>query len=672
MASTEAVSVLLIDDNADKLTALESILWDLDVRVIKAHSGREALRHLLNEDFALILLDVRMPDLDGFETAALIRQRPRSEHTPIIFVTAFPDETHVARGYSLHAVDYMITPVLPEVLRTKVSVFVDLFRAASEVRRQADVLRQRTEQLHRLTAVSLVVNSAATFDAIVAAVADGAREILGVDRAVVEATLDDRRVHHALAGGLDGDRPPLDVRLRGRDGRGLGSIEVSGKRDGLPFTPEDEDLLLQLGQTASVAIENLLFGEAREANRLKDEFLATVSHELRTPLSALLSWTWILRRGGLDASSSSRALEAIERNAKSQARIIDDLLDVSRIVTGRLRLTMVPVVLPGVVEGAVESAGAAAAAKQIQLVTRCEPGVDRIRGDADRLQQVIWNLLWNAIKFTPEGGRVEVAVAQVGSEVVVSVTDTGRGIPAAFLPHVFEPFRQADPTPARIAGGLGLGLAIVRQIVELHGGRVEADSPGEGQGATFLARFPSLRAVEPSADEAPTPTPAGPDPAAAIEDVRGLRVLVVEDDVDTREAIAFLLGSAGAVVETAASVPEALEAARARPPDILVCDIGLPGEDGYALVRRLRAEGRTTPAVALTAFARGADRERALAVGFQGHLAKPVDPGDLFRTLAHWGRGTNGERRPGAADHPRRNGVESDEPPAHLPEERAP
>jgi CheY-like chemotaxis protein len=205
MAATAPVSVLLIDDNADKLIALESILWDLDVRVVKAHSGREALRHLLTEDFALILLDVRMPDLDGFETAALIRQRPRSEHTPIIFVTAFPDETHVARGYSLHAVDYMITPVLPEVLRTKVAVFVDLFRAAAEVRRQADVLRERTEQLHRLTVVSLAINSAATFDAIVAAAAEGAREILGVDRA--PATIA-RRSPCGFAGGMAGGSGP--------------------------------------------------------------------------------------------------------------------------------------------------------------------------------------------------------------------------------------------------------------------------------------------------------------------------------------------------------------------------------------------------------------------------------------------------------------------------------
>jgi CheY-like chemotaxis protein len=339
----------------------------------------------------------------------------------------------------------------------------------------------------------------------------------------------------------------------------------------------------------------------------------------------------------------------------------------------------------------VESASAAAAAKQIELVTRCDPGVDRLRGDADRLQQVVWNLLWNAIKFTPEGGRVEVAVEQLGADVVLSVSDSGRGIPAAFLPHVFEPFRQADPTPSRVAGGLGLGLAIVRQLVELHGGRVEADSPGEGQGATFIARFPSLRAVEHVDDAASAPAPTAADSTAALDDVRGLRILVVEDDADTREAIAFLLVGAGAVVETAANVPDAFHAARTRPPDVLVCDIGLPGEDGYALVRRLRAEGRTTPAVALTAFARVADRERALAAGFQGHLAKPVEPGKLFRTLAQWAaRATNGgphgpsdgERAAaggagaasaaGSGESPRDAAAAgSDQAAVHLPEERA-
>jgi len=367
---SEAPSILIVDDSPDKLVALESILRDLPTTIVTARSGREALRQLLHADFAVILLDVRMPGMDGFETAALIRERPRSAQTPIIFITAFGDETHVARGYSLRAVDYILTPVVPDVLRTKVSVFVDLFRAAAQVHRQAESLRLRAAQLHRLTAASLAIHAAPTVDTMLEAVARSARDLFDAACAVAAARVDDRRtlrIVSAAPGFVNdpendvastlvvargvrphrstrGSREVLVAPLVTREGRNIGAIDVT--RPGpAPFSDEDEDLLVQLARMIAIAIENVLFGEAREANRLKDEFIATVSHELRTPLNTLRSWAWILRGGVVSPEKMARAAEAIERNVVAQARIVDDLLDVSRIVTGKLRLNSRVVVL---------------------------------------------------------------------------------------------------------------------------------------------------------------------------------------------------------------------------------------------------------------------------------------------------------------------------------------
>jgi signal transduction histidine kinase len=684
-------SVLVVDDSPDKLVALESVLRPLPVNLVKAASGKEALRRLLREDFAVILLDVRMPGMDGFETAALIRQRVRSEHTPIIFITAVADEMHVSRGYSLKAVDYILTPVVPEVLRTKVAVFVDLFRMTAQVRRQARSLQQRARQLNRLTTASLAINAALSLEKMVAVAAESAREILRVPRALIVAHVDDRRTHRAVS---TAPELPYDERLEatvssvvartnlpyrsarspaadrdgallgalaaplaGRDGRNLGFLQVSGRSDG-EFTQEDEDLLVQLAQIVSIAIENTLFSEAREANRLKDEFLATVSHELRTPLSAMLSWIWMLRRGGLDDVAHMRALEAIERNAKAQARIVDDLLDVSRIVTGKLRLDPRPLQLAAIVETAAESTMAAAEAKGIELVTALDPDAPPVLGDPDRLQQVVWNLVSNAIKFTPRGGRVDVELRETDADVEVRITDTGRGIPPGFLPHVFEPFRQADGSSTRSAGGLGLGLAIVRHLVELHGGHVHATSAGEGRGATFVVTLPAARehAIPllemPPAGDAAVAADAPLDPGPRLD---GLRVLVVEDEPDTREALDLIVSGAGAAVTTAASAGEALAHLASCRPHVLLCDIGLPVDDGYVLLARLRAlgadAGGTTPAVALTAYAQASDRQRALAAGFHAHLAKPIDPGALVQALlTAAGPPGNGARHDGQGD----------------------
>ncbi|TMB15167.1 MAG: response regulator [Deltaproteobacteria bacterium] len=691
--ASDTPSILIVDDSADKLVALESILLDLRVDIVKARSGKEALRRLLTQDFAVVLLDVRMPVLDGFETATLIRERSRTEHTPIIFITAFGDETHVARGYSLKAVDYILTPVVPEVLRTKVSVFVELFRATAEMKRHADSLRQRTAQLHRLASSSLAINSALSLDQMLAVLTESAREILGAEGARAVAHVDERRTHRAVSAASvipdvdDGDPPassvvsgtnrayrtnrslrPLrtgpgedgngDGRLRtydvlgapltGRDGRNMGLVEVFGNAN-CGFTQEDEDLLVQLAQMTSIAIENTLFGEAREANRLKEEFLSTLSHELRTPLSAMISWLWMLRRKALDPEAAARAIEAVDRNARAQARLVDDLLDVSRIVTGKLQLDCRSLELGPVVEAATDSLTAAAEAKAITLARLIDPAAGRVLGDADRLQQVIWNLLSNAIKFTPRGGRVEVHLHRAGSSVEARVSDTGQGIAPGFLPHVFERFRQADPSSTRTSGGLGLGLAIVRQLVELHGGSVEALSAGEGRGATFVVSLPlATRPEEPlpaSAEAVPAEDPPRAEPQCLLD---GIRVLVVEDEVDARDALSVIMSQAGATVTAVGTARDALSKLTAWRPDVLVCDIGLPAEDGYALIGKVRAlgvdRGGSVPAVALTAYAQASDRARALAAGFQAHVAKPCEPDQLLRVLAR------SVRRPREAD----------------------
>ena len=672
--ATDRTSILIVDDSPEKIVALESILDELGQDIVKAASGREALRHLLTRDFAVILLDVRMPVMDGFETAALIRERPRSEHTPIIFVTAFPDETHVARGYSLKAVDYIFTPVVPDVLRTKVAVFADLHRMTAQVKRQAESLRQRAAQLHRLSTASLEINGAQSLDDMVKVVADSAREILGVPRAVATARVHDRRIHlatspAALAAPLDGAEddlvtsivrstnqpyrtpsgsPPagrfatdsesfLAVPLTRRDGRNIGELRVSGKPHGA-FTQEDEDILVQLAQMTSIAVENTLYGELREANRLKDEFLATVSHELRTPLSAMLSWVWMLRRGGLDAEGAARAIEAIERNVKAQTRIVEDLLDVSRIVTGKLRLDTRLVDLGPIIEMTTDSITPAAEAKGITVRISIDGATPPVLGDAIRLQQLVWNLLTNAIKFTSAGGRVDVVLATSGAEVEVRVSDTGIGISQDFLAYVFEPFRQADGSSGRKSGGLGLGLAIVRHVAELHGGRVEARSAGEDQGSTFVLTLPVATGRE--AIEELTPSPPSAETAAprTAVSLAGSSVLVVEDEADTREALVLILAQAGATVTSTSTAAQALDAVAAARPDILLCDIGLPTEDGYVLIRKLRAltaeQGGATPAVALSAFAQATDRARAIAAGFDTHVAKPIDPDRLLQTLA--------------------------------------
>jgi signal transduction histidine kinase/ActR/RegA family two-component response regulator len=380
--------------------------------------------------------------------------------------------------------------------------------------------------------------------------------------------------------------------------------------------------------------------EAESANRAKDEFLATVSHELRTPLNAILGWAHMLRANRLDQATQSRALETIERNAKSQAQLIEDILDVSRIVTGKLRLDVRPVELAPVVEAAIDSVRPAADAKEIRIEAILDPRAGPVSGDANRLQQIVWNLVANAVKFTGKGGRVQVLLERVQSRVEIIVSDTGQGISEEFLPYVFERFRQADATSTRRYGGLGLGLAIVRHLAEMHGGVVTATSPGEGHGATFTVKLPVIAAhSDDLISDRVHPAAGGDIGSLSTPALDHVKVMVVDDEPDTREMLRVMVRQFGAEVKTCSSSAEALELLKEWKPDVIVSDIEMPDEDGYELIRKVRQEeaatgSRVIPAVALTAYARVEDRLRALSAGYQMHLSKPAEPAELAIVIA--------------------------------------
>jgi signal transduction histidine kinase/ActR/RegA family two-component response regulator len=397
----------------------------------------------------------------------------------------------------------------------------------------------------------------------------------------------------------------------------------------------------EVERAALLVRERAARAEAELSSRSKDEFLAIVSHELRNPLSAMLGWTRMLRSGGLSEDRRERALETIERNAVNQSQLIEDLLDVSRIISGKLRLDVQNVDLSQVVEAALESARPALDAKQIELSAVIDTNGGTVMGDASRLQQVAWNLLANAAKFTNKGGRVRVVLSRIDSQLELSVTDTGKGIAADFLPLVFDRFKQADSTTTRHHGGLGLGLAIAKNLVEMHGGTIQVQSEGEGRGSSFVVRIP-VSAMHHRSRITPVAVNLGQLNLESPPELVGLRVLVVDDEEDARDLVVTLLEHCGALVESAASVAKAWEMIELSPPDVLVSDIGLPGEDGYGLIRRVRGlaidKGGATPAASLTAYAGIEDRRRAMMAGFNMHLPKPVEPSELIAVVTNLAR----------------------------------
>ena len=730
----QKINILLVDDNPSNLLSLEAILQAPDRNLVRAASGDEALRYLLDCDVAVILLDVYMPGINGFETAALIRGRERSRDIPIIFLTAdSTGSTLVSKGYSLGAVDYIVKPVEPDILKSKVAVFVELFKKTEEIKQQAELLHEKNIELENanLQRLSMLIELgqqlAAERDPIqlLEKFCHAARKIVGAQYAAIGMLdADGRTLRHLLTSGFDSEltasaavvsqvsREILDILLIERrpvrlsrtgmvpgvmdflpQGWPAGSslvapilsptqvygwLHLADKFEALEFSEADERLTATLTSQVAVAYENARLyeeaqhhaaelqqevterkqaeeerakllvreqaarAEAEAANRTKDEFLATLSHELRTPLTAVLGWSHLLRSGKLPEETAASALETIERNARAQSQLIDDLLDVSRIITGKLNLDTHPVALAPIIEAAINSVRPSAEAKNIQLEMELDAAAGMVAGDGNRLQQVVWNLFSNAIKFTPVGGRVVVRLKRINSHVEVSVSDTGQGISAEFLPHVFDRFRQADGTTTRTHGGLGLGLAIVRHLVELHGGTVHADSHGEGKGAAFTVNLPLIDSGMDSGEAENSHKLSGSTESwrdgSALD---GLRVLVVDDEDDTRALIAAVLARGGAEVQTAATAAEALQALEHWVPDVLVSDIGMPGEDGYALIKKVREldakQPGWIPALALTAYANVEDRMHALSAGFQMHMSKPLDPGELVAVVAGLG-----------------------------------
>ncbi|MDB4945512.1 MAG: Sensor protein [Labilithrix sp.] len=810
LAATAKINVLIVDDEPANLLALEAILEPLNLSLVRALSGKEALRAALKDDYAVVLLDVQMPDMDGFETAELLRSRTRTRDVPIIFLTAISkDAKFISRGYGVGAVDYLFKPYEPDILKAKVAVFVDLARKNALIRAQHEALRLMSERelaevkkvgeqryVGLADSMPLIVwttdasgalsyanrrwtelaGDALAFDAVIApedlprflegwtaALASGReweasvrfgnanrgyrmhlvrvvprRDELGkisfwtgtstdiearvsAERAVqmladasrrLGATLEaPTELEGAVAGALPllGDlallqlvgngptrsffiasagadpglledprfalgpatvaysrRPAVfyDVAAevddtksgRGTEhvrflyelgvrsymclplvsrGRAVGTLSLVRITDGAPFGASELALAEDLGLRIAAAVDNARLHETTErrreeleqANKSKDVFLATLSHELRTPLNAIVGWADMMRNGQLAEGEVPRAIETIDRNAHALNQLVADLLDVSRIVTGSLKIDSKLIALTSVVETAVEAARPPSTAKRVTLDVSLEP-VGCVKGDAGRLRQIIGNLLSNAIKFAPEGGTVKVRVTRDGPQGKIVVEDNGEGITADFLPHVFERFRQAEDAKAR---GLGLGLAIVKHLVEEHGGSVSAASEGAGKGACFTLLFPIVAEeseAEPERGRSLAPLSA--------PQLAGVHALVVEDDPDGNELITTILERYGARVTSVGTAAGALEALEAEPPTILVSDIGLPDSDGMELIRtvRKRFDAKSLPAIALTAYASRQDAAKAIAAGFDAHVAKPVQPSTLGNAVA--------------------------------------
>ncbi|HEY2383915.1 MAG TPA: PAS domain S-box protein, partial [Terriglobia bacterium] len=434
-------------------------------------------------------------------------------------------------------------------------------------------------------------------------------------------------------------RSYLAVPVKTASGQVLGGLFFGHSRAGV-FTEQHERIAIGIASWVAVALQNAqLYSDVREADRIKDEFLAVLSHELRTPLSSILGYARMLRGGLISGEKAARGLEVLERNAGSLSQIVDDVLDISRIVTGKLRLDVQTVELPIVVHNAVSSLQPAADSRQVRLQTIIDPRVGPVSGDPDRLQQVVWNLLSNAVKFTPKEGRVQVRVERVNSHVEIVISDTGIGIRPDFLPYVFERFRQADSSITRKAGGLGLGLSIVRNIIEMHGGSVKVESAGEGQGSTFRVRLPLMIVhTAPARESREHPRTETMAPLSGLADLTNVHVLAIDDEPDALNLLRSVLEAAGARVTTRANAVGALEELAGLRPDALVVDLGMPEMDGFEFITRVRASSnpdvREIPAAALTAFARSEDRTKALQRGFEMHLAKPVDPGELAASVA--------------------------------------
>jgi hypothetical protein len=623
---TRGESVILnVDDYSPGRYARSRVLRGAGYQVVEAATGAEALRLVHDEKPHLVVLDVNLPDMSGYEVCRRIKEDPATAHMVVLHLSASSVglESRL-RGLGSGGDSYLTEPVEPEELVANVAALLRL-RTAEHALRQAHATLATIVDASPLAMVAVDVggrvqmwNSAAE-----RVFAWTATEVAGRPCPCVapevadqfERQLAQARNGHAFTG--------FETEGIRRDGS---RVEVSVSAS--PLRDAAEGLLLIFEDiTARKAAEReaaRLFEEARVANRAKDDFLAVLSHELRTPLNAMLGWVRMLQRGEVSGDRVGHALTVIERNAMAQVRLIEDILDVSRIVSGKLQIQVDAIDLAQVARLAVEAVQPQAETRQITVSTAIPEAAILVAGDAHRLQQIVLNLLSNAVKFTPDGGRVRLAIEEAGSNARITVQDSGSGIDSAFLPYVFERFRQANTSATRQHGGLGLGLAIVRHLVEAHGGTVAADSAGRDQGSTFTITLPLVSA---QVDRPGCAASSG----ATLE---GTRVLAVDDHDDSRDMLVTLLAAHGAVVRGVRSVPEALAAVQAFRADVIVADLGMPGEDGYTLLARLRrspdAATARTPVIALTGFAAVEDRAQTAAAGFAGHIAKPIEGPELI------------------------------------------
>lgn len=800
-AADAPVKVLVVDDLPEKHLVYRAVLEEPGIDIVSATSGEAALKALLDDEFAVILLDVNMPGMDGFETASLIRRRKRCAHTPIIFVTAYPDEVFALKGYAIGAVDYVLAPFTPNILKTKVGVFVQLYRLTQRVKEQAalqvallenerarlaavldnaadfvgridhlgrwrhingaarrmlgladdgpipeellytsdqsafdeglaharrdgvwfgeNVLHHRSGRPIPVTQVILAHKNEAdqiesfsviarditdrkqadktkaqlaaiiesSEDAIVSKDLNGiitswnhgaehlfgylADEVIGKpitilippdhpdeEKAILERVRRGQAVEHYETIRRHKDGTLLDISLtvsplRDEQGRIIGASKIA--RD-ITERRRSEEMLSRLAAERAQLLDNerAARADAERLGRLKDEFLATLSHELRTPLNAILGWAKLLQGPQTTPEDLAEGLEIIARNGRIQAHLVDELLDVNRIMSGKVQLEIARVEVAGLVAQAVETVRPAADAKQINLSVVSSADDLEILADPNRIQQVIWNLLTNAIKFTPNGGEVNVALDPDADGVRIIVRDSGEGIPSDFLPFVFDRFRQADAGASRRYGGLGLGLSIVKQLVELHGGSVEAQSEGRGKGATFVVRLwrqftVPLLSKDPAKSNGSSTD--APDANWQPIPLQGARVLIVDDEPDALNLAKRIFEDCKAHVSIVFTAADAFDHIQREHPHVLISDIGLPVEDGYSLIRRIRQhpdeKAKNVAAVALSAFARPEDHARSLEAGFQAHVSKPVDPQELVRVVAgfrdRWA--TNGKRK---------------------------
>ena len=645
VSEDDLADILIVDDRPDKLLVYQTILGDLGQRLFTAESGERALKQILERDFAVILLDVNMPGLDGLETARLIRNRSRSAHVPIIFITAdFNDESHMARGYSLGAVDYITSPVVPEILRAKVKVFVELSQYAQQAKRRAEerialaderaaraAAERISEQWSFLAQASVTLSESLDVDAIARALVRLCVPALA-DRCTLSLVGADGEVRTEFAwpkkapAGKVAVEPVAIPLVAGGSPRGTLSLLRYGA--GRPFEADTVAIATKLAAHAAIALDNArLYGKLREEDKRKDEFLAMLAHELRNPLAPISNAVHVLSTSDPDPAKLSWAREVIGRQLRQLIRLVDDLLDVARITRGKIELKIESLDVARVVAAAVETSRPTVDALQHELTVSLPPEPLRVMGDFTRVAQVLANIVNNAAKYTDKGGRIHVAAAREGAEIVFRVRDSGLGIPRELLKTIFEPFTQIGRTLDRAQGGLGIGLTLAQRLVEMQGGSVAAFSEGADRGSEFTVRLPAASVTRPVEVIAPE---------SVLEAPLDLNVLIVDDNRDVADSTALLLRAAGCTVHLAYDGEEAVRSARKLRPDAVLLDIGLPKIDGYQVAERIRAEqgDRATFIVALSGYGHDEHVRQAARAGFDCHVVKPVDPAALTGLLA--------------------------------------